>query len=67
MHTAADLWSAWNGLFLDLAPVAAIIALGVSWFLRKKRLDREESGIRGRIETYRSQKETGPADSGEET
>lgn len=57
MHTASDLWSAFNELFLDAAPVAALAALAVSWILRKKKLDREEREVRARIEQYRKQKD----------
>ena len=57
MHTASDLWSALNELFLDAAPVAALAALAVSWIMRKKKLDREEREVRARIEQYRKQKE----------
>lgn len=53
MHTASDLWSAFNELFLDAAPAVALAALAVSWILRKKKLDREEREVRARIEKYK--------------
>ena len=52
MHTAADLWIAFNSFFLDLAPIAALAALVVSFFLRKKQADRQERALRERIDMY---------------
>lgn len=52
MHTAGDLWIAFNSFFLDLAPVAALAALAVSFFLRKKQADRQERALRERIDMY---------------
>jgi len=52
MHTAEDLWIAFNSIFLDIVPLAALAALAVSWFLRKKRFDREEETLRSRISMY---------------
>ena len=68
MRAISDLWSAVNGLFLDMAPAAALIALGVSWAVQKRRLDREEKELRSRISSYKerpAQADIEPPDGGE--
>ncbi len=59
MQTAAEMFSAFSSLFLDIAPFAALIALAVSWVRRRKRCREEERELRERIDFYHSQKESG--------
>ena len=52
MDTAAELWGAFNSIFLDVAPFAALAALAVSWVLQKRRFDREARELQDRIKEY---------------
>lgn len=49
MHTAAELLTAFNRLFLDAAPVAALCALAVSWVRKYKRYKKEERRLLERL------------------
>ena len=55
MQTVADMIHAFNELFLDFAPAAALIGLAVSRFFRNRRCRETERELRERIDFYRKQ------------
>lgn len=66
MQTVADMIHAFNELFLDFAPAAALIGLAVSWFFRNRRCRETERELRERIDFYRKQETGEERDGGSE-
>ena len=58
MQTTADLFRAFNVLFLDFAPVVSLAALAAAFFLKRRDYRQEERELKERIGRYRAQAES---------